>query len=195
MATNRLARTMHDVGLAAWFGGGLMGVVGVNGASSELSSAEGLRMVNSAWGRWTPVNLLSIAAHLAGGTALTWGNKSRIGKQRGVASATAVKGALTLGALGVTAYSRTLGQKLMEYEASEAQRDSFQSAEPPVADPLTPAEKTPEEIAAAQRQLTVLQWLLPALTGSLVVLQAVMGEQQRPTEVARGFVQRLLPWW
>src|SRR4051794_16130286 len=33
MAKNRntLARTMHDVGLAAWFGGSLMGAIGVNG--------------------------------------------------------------------------------------------------------------------------------------------------------------------
>jgi hypothetical protein len=31
---NTLARSLHDVGLAAWFGGSLMGAVGLNGAAS-----------------------------------------------------------------------------------------------------------------------------------------------------------------
>lgn len=194
MGTNRIARTMHDVGLAAWFGGGLMGAVGVNGASQELSSRDGLRVANSAWGRWTPVNLAAIAAHLLGGTVVTWGNKGRIANQRGVAAATTVKGLLTLAALGATAYSRVLGQKLMEYEQDEAQTDSSMAAGPPVEDPVTPSAQTPEEIAAAQRNLTMMQWALPALTGGLVALDAYMGEQQRPSEVARGMLQRVRPW-
>lgn len=193
MGTNRIARTMHDIGLAAWFGGGLMGAVGVNGASQELSSRDGLRVANSAWGRWTPVNLAAIAAHLLGGTVITWGNKGRIGHQRGVAAATTVKGALTLGALGATAYSRVLGQKLMEYEQDEAQSDSTIASGAPVSDPLTPSAQTPGEIAEAQRMLTMMQWLLPVATGALVALDAYMGEQQRPSEVARGMLQRLLP--
>ena len=32
-----LARSLHDVGGAAWFGGSLMGAVGVNGAAAEVS--------------------------------------------------------------------------------------------------------------------------------------------------------------
>jgi hypothetical protein len=31
---NTVARTLHDVGLAAWFGGSLMGAAGVNGAAA-----------------------------------------------------------------------------------------------------------------------------------------------------------------
>jgi hypothetical protein len=57
-----------------------------------------LRVANTGWARWTPVNLAGIAAHLAG----------------------------------------------------------------------------------AQRQLTVLQWVIPGLTGAALVLNALMGEQQRP---------------
>jgi hypothetical protein len=33
---NTVIRSMHDVGLAAWFGGALMGAVGLNGATSEV---------------------------------------------------------------------------------------------------------------------------------------------------------------
>jgi len=32
---NTVARTLHDLGLAAWFGGSLMGAVGLNGAAAE----------------------------------------------------------------------------------------------------------------------------------------------------------------
>jgi hypothetical protein len=30
---NTVARSLHDLGLAAWFGGSLMGAVGLNGAA------------------------------------------------------------------------------------------------------------------------------------------------------------------
>ncbi len=34
---NTLLRSMHDVGAAAWFGGSLMGAVGLNGAASDVA--------------------------------------------------------------------------------------------------------------------------------------------------------------
>ena len=34
---NTVVRTLHDLGLAAWFGGSLMGAVGVNGASRGMA--------------------------------------------------------------------------------------------------------------------------------------------------------------
>ena len=33
---NTVARTLHDLGLAAWFGGSLMGATGVNGAAAVV---------------------------------------------------------------------------------------------------------------------------------------------------------------
>ena len=45
----------------------------------------------------------------------------------------------------------------------------------------------------AQRQLTALQWVIPVLTGAVLVVNARMGEQQRPTQVTGGLVRRLLP--
>ena len=35
---NTLARTLHDIGLAAWFGGSLMGAAGVNGAAAVVEN-------------------------------------------------------------------------------------------------------------------------------------------------------------
>jgi CBS domain-containing protein len=43
----------------------------------------------------------------------------------------------------------------------------------------------------------VLQWVIPGLTGATLVLNAKMGEQQRPTEVTAGLLQGArsrLPW-
>jgi hypothetical protein len=89
---NTLARTLHDVGLAAWFGGSLMGATGVNGAAAVVEDpTQRLRVANTGWARWTPLNLAGIAAHLAGGAVLTGANKGRLAGQQGVATASTVK--------------------------------------------------------------------------------------------------------
>ena len=44
---NTLARSLHDLGLAAWFGGSLMGAVGVNGAAAQVQEPkQRLRVAN-----------------------------------------------------------------------------------------------------------------------------------------------------
>jgi CBS domain-containing protein len=183
---NTVARSLHDVGLAAWFGGSLMGAVGLNGAAAAVDPAEQrLRVANRGWARWTPVNLAGIAAHLAGGSMLLVANKGRLAGQRGVATATIAKTALTALALAATGYSRALGAKLQRI------------GDAPVEGGTTPTEDSPDQVARVQRQLNVLQWVIPGLTGATLVLNAQMGEQQRPTSVTAGVLQgarRRLPW-
>ena len=177
-----LARTLHDVGLAAWFGGSLMGAAGLNGAAAVVDEpAQRLRVANNGWARWTPLNLAGIAAHLAGGAVLTGANKGRLAGQQGVAAVSTVKAALTVAALGATAYARLLGKKLER------------AGDTPVEGGTSPSPATPGNVARAQRRLTVLQWAIPALTGAVLVVNARMGEQQRPAEVTRGFLRRLRP--
>jgi hypothetical protein len=48
-------------------------------------------------------------------------------------------------------------------------------------------------VAKAQQQLKFLQWGIPILTGAMLVVNARMGEQQRPTQVSSGLFRRLLP--
>jgi hypothetical protein len=138
------------------------------------------------------VNAAAIGAHLLGALQLTRANTGRLVGQRGVGSASLIKTGLTAAALGATAYSRVLGQKVMEAEAREAQT-ALGADGLPVASATTPSPETPEDAANAQRQLKLLQWAIPLLTGAVLILNARMGEQQRPTEVARGIVGRLLP--
>src|SRR5215211_4078146 len=183
---NTVARSLHDLGLAAWFGGSLMGAVGLNGAAAVVDRPEQrLRVANAGWARWTPVNLAGIAAHVAGGSMLLVANKGRLAGQRGVATATIAKTALTGRALAATGYSRALGAKLQRV------------GDAPVEGGTSPTEDSPDEVTSAQRQLNVLQWVIPGLTGATLVLNAQMGEQQRPTKVTTGVLQgvrRRLPW-
>ena len=37
---NTLARSLHDLGLATWFGGSLMGAVGLNGAAAVVDQDQ-----------------------------------------------------------------------------------------------------------------------------------------------------------
>lgn len=70
------SRSLHDLGLATWFGGSLMGAVGLNGAAAQVEEPkQRLRVANSGWNRWTPVNLAGIAAHPGGGAVLLGANK------------------------------------------------------------------------------------------------------------------------
>src|SRR5215204_3409039 len=109
-ADNTVSRSLHDLGLAAWFGGSLMGAVGLNGAAADVEEPkQRLRVATAGWNRWTPVNLAGIAAHLAGGAVLLAANKGRVTGQQGVAQATAIKTGLTVLALGATAWSLALG--------------------------------------------------------------------------------------
>jgi len=182
MSRNTLSRSLHDLGLAAWFGGTLANAVALNPAAAQgaTDTATGA-VANTGWDRWTPVNAAAIAAHTAGSLGQLRGNSGRILGQQGVGSMVLVKTGLTVAAIGVTAYSRALGRKVSE------------QTEVPASSGTDPAEATPAEVAQAQRQLSILQWVVPGLTGALVVVSAFAGEQQRASEASRGLVRRLLP--
>ena len=180
MARTTVARSLHDLGVAAWFGGSLMGAIGVNGAAADVDDpTQRARVANAGWGRWTPVNLAAIGAHVLGGRQLVRANKGRVAAQQGVATNSAVKTGLTVAALGATGYSRLLRQKVMSH------------GDVPVAGGTAPLPSTPAEVAKAQEQLKAWQWVIPALTGGIIVSSALQGEQQRASEVTSGVVKGL----
>jgi hypothetical protein len=180
VARDTLSRSLHDLGLAAWFGGTLANAVALNPAAAEASSPQDTGAVaNVGWDRWTPVNAVAIGSHLVGAVGQVLGNKGRIAGQRGVGSMAVAKTALTVAALGATAYSRALGRRVSEQTHVPAESGT------------SPTWTTPPDVAKAQRQLAVLQYAVPALTGSLVVLSSFAGEQQRASEVHRGVLSRL----
>ncbi|WP_225800294.1 hypothetical protein [Streptomyces sp. NK15101] len=174
-----LIRSLHDVGLAAWFGGSLMGAVGLNGAARSEGGTEAAtdRIASAGWAKWTPVNAAAIGVHLFGSGGLLAVNAHRVATQQGVAASTAAKTVVTAAALAATAYARVLGKKV-ELASSSDPEDAEK------------ASKHPVDLDKARRQLACAQWVVPALTGCLVVLNALHGEQQRPAEQASGMWQR-----
>ncbi len=114
-----------------------------------------------------------------GGAQLLKANKGRVTSQKGVLANTNTKLALTAGALGATAYARTLGQKMMN------------AGDVPVAGGTAPTATTPPEVAKAQKQLKALQWAIPGLTGAMLASSSLHEEQQRTTEVVKGTLAAL----
>ncbi|NJC68520.1 hypothetical protein HC031_02100 [Planosporangium thailandense] len=177
---NTVLRSMHDIGLAEWFGGSLMGVIGLNGAAANVPDrTERLRVASIGWDRWTPMNAAAIGAHLIGSAGILANERRRVTGQKGVGAMSATKTGLTAAALGATAYSRMLGRKLEK------------AGRVPVEGVTEPAPDTPSEIRQAQRRQKIAQWAVPLLTGAVIVISAFAGEQQKPGSVARGIMSRL----
>lgn len=84
-------------------------------------------------------------------------------------ASTTAKTVVTAAALAATAYARILGKKV-----------ELASSDP---DDNEKAGRHPVDLRQARRQLACAQWAVPALTGCLVVLNALHGEQQRPGSV------------
>jgi hypothetical protein len=182
--TTTTVRAMHDLGAASWFGGSLMGALGLNGASGDVNHpAERAKVTSSGWARWSPVAAGSIAVHLIGGVGLLVANRDRVRNQSGADANTLVKSVLTAAAIGTTAWSGALGARLAKQSPDSAQSGTV------------PSSHTTPEVARIQQQLRVLQWVTPALTGALIVLGAQQGEQQRPgalvADTARQTARRL----
>jgi hypothetical protein len=169
-----ILKAMHDTGLAAWFGGSLMGVVGLNGAAAQIRDPrERLRISSIGWDRWTPVNAAAIGAHLIGGAGMRMSERRPDDDEEGPPLKN-LKTCLTLAALGATGYSRWLGMKMEK------------AREAPAEGVTEPARETPDEVRTAQRRQRIAQWMIPALTGTLIVVSAIAHELEKPQGVVRG---------
>jgi len=97
------ARTLRDLGGAAWFGGALMGATGLNAAgdAADAAGADRDAVVSTGWASWTPVFRAAALAHLAGSTATLTTERSRaavLALGLSTSAAGAVAGTAVLGA-------------------------------------------------------------------------------------------------
>jgi hypothetical protein len=175
MAGNLIARSVHDLTAAAWFGGSLMGAIGLNGAAAEARNpSERTRLSSLGWMRWAPFQTAAFASHLVADLAIAWENKERIAQQEGVARDTFLKTAVTVVGAAVTLYSGILGKKV-EKLAGEGAEGATE-----------PRPESSDELTAAQQQLKMLQWVIPVFAGLVIILGAKHGEMQRPKNVFAG---------
>ncbi|MEZ2391548.1 hypothetical protein AB6813_18755 [bacterium RCC_150] len=172
MAGNLFARFVHDLTAATWFGGSLMGAVGLNGAAAEAADpTERVRLSSKGWMKWAPIQTAAFAAHLAADLAIAWGNKGRIAKQDGVGANTVYKTVVTLAGAAVTLYAGIVGKKVEKLAGEGAQGAT------------EPSPGASEELKSAQGQLKALQWTIPAFAAWVIILGAKHGEMQRPKNV------------
>ncbi|HEX4256717.1 MAG TPA: hypothetical protein VH089_16610 [Streptosporangiaceae bacterium] len=172
---NTIIRSLHDLGGAAWFGGSLMGAIGINGASRDVKDpAERATVASAGWARWAPISAAAIGAHAIGSIGIFLANRDRVRDQKGATANSVIKSVLTVAAVGTTVYSGILGAKIAAEGGSE-----------PVEGGTVPSAGTPDTVAQLQQQQRILQWITPALTGGIIVLGAQQGEQQRASEQLR----------
>ena len=177
---NTFVRAVHDVTQAAWFGGSLMGAVAIDSATRAVPDPTvRLEVADNAWKAWHRVRTPMLLAHLAAGAGMIYANKGRLTAQRGATTTTVMRTVVTGAAICSESCAQSLGRRLA------------QSPSETVEGSTTPMEGTDDRIAATQRRLRMAQWTTVALTGAIVVLGAKMGEQQRPTNVLRGAMDRL----
>lgn len=155
-----LWQALHDVGLATWFGGSWMGALGLNGATIEVDDhTQRTRVANAGWFRWAPVAGAALTAHVAAAAALgrlSWSPSPDAAPTLRHHTRTLLTGLAVL----ATVESGASGQRVVA------------GGDVPVATAVTPIDATPHEVAAAQRHLRVAQWVVPAATGALLLLEA-----------------------
>ena len=185
-----LAQAVHDLGAALWFGGAVMGVAGVNKSGNDLRDPlDKVRVAESAWQRFAPVEWAGVAAVLLAGSQLTRASSGRLATQHGWARAGGTKAAVAVAGAAATAFAAYSGQRIGQL--TEQAAASGRSVD--VQDASTPNAQTPPELATWQRRQRVSQVLVPLLSGANVVLNAYLVQTYRPGATARGLVRTLLP--
>lgn len=164
--TTTTLRTLHDVGLAAWFGGGLMGAIAVNSTARRAEDlSQRHRLSNHGWERWAPFNAAAVGVHLVGATGLVLADRGKLARERADRRTALLKGGLTAGALAATLVARHRTQVVAEH------------LDNPSEGPDQPGTGSPGSFANAQDQLRLLRWAVPALTGGVLVLSAAQARR------------------
>jgi hypothetical protein len=185
-----VAQALHDVGSALWFGGTVMGVAGVNKSGSDLAQGiDRIRVAESAWGRFGPVQWLGIGATMLAGLQLTRTGGRRLALQKGFGSVGAVKAGITVLGGAATAYSTYCGRQIGRL-AEEARQRGDQIE---VHDATIPTPHTPVQIAAWQRRQRIAQYAVPVLAGANIVLGSYLVQSYRTGATVRGVLRRLTP--
>jgi hypothetical protein len=163
-----ITKAVHDIGLATWFGGTLMGVIAMNPAVEVLDDPEERgKMVDEGWARFQPWAAAGLSAAIVTHVLLrrnpprkpsdTYKNVAR------------VQDLFLVGAVVSSVAAMALGEYAVHQEPE---------AYTPIESATTPTEGTPEETEAAQGGLTVASWG-QLLTGiGLFVTGAVLAAEK-----------------
>lgn len=174
------ARAAHNLGLAAWFGGSLFGLVALNPSVSRISDKqERGRVLNESWARYNAISAVAIVSTLA-----SW----RLGglKQNAELRTPALERAknVLLGGATVSALAAgVLGARV----AGDAP-EGGPAGGTPVESGTEPGPETPPGAARAQRLIRFFGSGALTMLASVIVLSAV-SDASRPK--LRGGLSRL----
>ncbi|MGQ5264742.1 hypothetical protein ACTWLT_28725 [Micromonospora sp. ZYX-F-536] len=185
-----VAQAVHDIGSALWFGGTVMGVAGVNKSGSDLRDGiDRIRVAESAWGRFGPVQWLGIGATLIAGAQLARVGGRRMALQKGFGTVGALKAGLAVAGAAATAYSAYCGSRIGHLAEEAHQRGDKVD----VRDATLPTPETPSEIAAWQRRQRLAQYVVPVLAGANIACGSYLVQSYRMGATGKGVLRRLLP--
>jgi hypothetical protein len=188
--SHTVAQSVHDLGAALWFGGSVMGVAGVNKSGADLrDGVDKVRVAESAWQRFAPVQWLGIGAVIVAGSRLTLMSKGRLALQHGVGRAGAAQAATAVAGIVATAFAAYSGSRIGKLTEQATARGE----QVDVHDATIPNAETAPEVATWQRRQRVAQYLVPLFAGANIVLNAYLTQQYRPGRTAAGIARRLLP--
>jgi hypothetical protein len=185
-----LAQAVHDVGSALWFGGTVMGVTGVNKSGSDLEQGiDRIRVAESAWGRFGPLQWAGVAATALAGLQLTRSSSRRMAMQKGYGTVGVLKAGITVLGAAATGYAAYCGAKIgRAAEQAAARGDRIE-----VQDATVPSAGTPPQIAKWQRQQRIAQIAVPVLSGANIICGSYLVQSYRPKATAKGVLRRLMP--
>ena len=178
-----VAWVVHNLGLAACFGGQLFGKLALNPKLDTLSSKEERgKMLNAAWNRYNAVNAASL-----GVAAATWfvgragiSGHAIDGDARNLVLA---KDALFV-ASGLTGLASIISGLRLTRQAPEGAT--------PIQTGTEPAPETPEEVAGLLRTVNVLGNVSLGLIGSIIAVTTILS-QKAGQSTRWSAVSRFLP--
>jgi hypothetical protein len=182
MATlSTTAWVLHDLGLAAGFGGNLFGQLALNPAVKAIESREQRsKVTHVAWDRYKVVNAVSLAA-----VASTWliGRLVLSGREVGRASrsVTLLKDGLVIGAVASGIGAMVTGTML-----DSALQDQ------PIESGHTPTAETPRRVARLQNVVNAIGIANLVLEASVLAVTTVLAMTSGKSR-KWSFVSRLLP--
>ncbi|MFZ7087724.1 hypothetical protein [Curtobacterium sp. RRHDQ10] len=186
MAGNLIGRSITDLSAGTWFGGSLMGALGLNGAAAEAKDAEErTRLAAIGWQRWAPVQGAATGLYVLGSLTELWSNKGRSATQHGVGRLNAYKAVVLVAGVAATVYTGVIGARYGRLVAEDSRKGE------PAEGATEPGTGTSPELASVQKQLRVMQWVQVVFGGWLIVVDAKEGEMQRPANVAKGIARKL----
>jgi hypothetical protein len=167
-ALTSTALALHDLGLAAGFGGSLFGKFALNPTVSSISSAEERgEVVNAAWNGYNVINALAL-----GTTALTWiiGRSAISGREFGpdVRRWVVAKDVFLGTTLATGCYNLIAGAFLLKKQKSEGV---------PMRTGSTPAPEASEDAKFAQKSVNYLGIVNLCAMAGVIVTTAVLNNK------------------